>query len=165
LRRFVLLFGLFACCGFLLLLAPPLHSGVAGFTTGLAAFSAAVIHLGSGHVQTAGDIMSAPNSAFSMQISNGCNGLNVVILLWSALLAWPAPLIGKLKGMLAGLLIVETANVARIIALFYFGQWSATWFEWMHVYIGEILIMILGLAVFAGWIRQTQAIADAGRGQ
>ena len=65
----------------------------------------------------------------------------------------------KLKGILVGALVIQSANILRLIALFYLGQWNATWFEWVHVYVGEIVIMILGLAFFGLWIRQKPALA------
>jgi exosortase H (IPTLxxWG-CTERM-specific) len=108
-----------------------------------------------------GDTLLAPDSGFSMKIMPGCDGMNVIMLLSAALLAWPGAWKVKFKGIVFGALIVESANILRLITLFYLGQWNATWFEWMHVYVGEIVIMILGLGFFAFWIHQTPVPATA----
>ena len=35
-------------------------------------------------------ILSNPTTRFAMEVRDGCNGINVVVLLWSAILAYPA---------------------------------------------------------------------------
>lgn len=159
-RKFVIRFGLFSVVSFALLVNPPVRFWVQAFTRSLAGMTAATIHLAGGQATLAGDTLIAPGNGFSMKIMPGCDGVNVVMLLWSALLAWPAGLSVKLKGILFGALAIEAANMIRLIALYYLGQWNATWFEWVHVYVGEIAIMILGLAFFALWIRRISALAN-----
>ena len=86
----MLLFALFATVGFALILAPPVVPCIAYLTGSIASLSAAIIHLAGGHVQVVDHTtLRAPDTGFSMTIVYGCNGINVVVLLWSALLAWP----------------------------------------------------------------------------
>jgi exosortase H (IPTLxxWG-CTERM-specific) len=158
----MLLFVVFISAGFAIVFAPPVQPWMRAFTRQEAAFSAAIIRAGHGHVLVNGDVMQSPGG-FAMQIITGCNGINVVVLLWAAVLAWPAGIVGKLKAMLVGGVVILAANTIRIISLFYLGQWNTTWFEWMHEYVWELLIMILGLGVFALWIRRTPASAASGR--
>jgi exosortase H (IPTLxxWG-CTERM-specific) len=159
LRRFVLLFALFAGVGFGLVLAPPLEPVVGYLTRLIATASAVIIHIGGGHVRVAAYTLVAPDG-FAIVVANGCNGINVVVMLWSALLAWPAGRWSeKVKGMGLGMLAIQAANTLRIITLFYLGQWNQQWFEVMHLYVWEILIMVLGLALFAMWVRRTPATA------
>jgi exosortase H (IPTLxxWG-CTERM-specific) len=159
-RRFALLFVLFASIGFALIFAPPIEPRIGDLTRSIAAASAAIIRLAGGRVEVAGDLLTAPGTTFSMKIVNGCNGINVIVLLWSALLAWPAGSVDKLKGMVLGALVIQAANTVRVITLFYLGQWNTAWFDWMHLYVWEILIMIVGVSVFAGWIRRIPAGAS-----
>lgn len=155
----MLLFALFAAGGFALIVAPRVVPCIAYLTGSITSLSAAIIHLAGGHAQvTEHTALRAPDSGFSMAIVYGCNGINVVVLLWSAVLAWPdGRWTDKLKGMLLGALVIQSANILRIITLFYLGQWNMVWFQWMHLYVWEILIMLLGLAVFAVWLRRTPA--------
>jgi exosortase H (IPTLxxWG-CTERM-specific) len=158
----VLLFALFVGIGFALVLAPPLVPGVDYLTRGIAGMCAKIILLAGGHIQVTGQTLRAPDTGFSMMVVYGCNGINVVVLLWSAVLAWPTGRwTDKLKGMLLGALVIQSANTLRIISLFYLGQWNRAWFEWMHLYVWEIVIMLVGLAAFGVWIRRTPASAVA----
>lgn len=152
----MLLFALFATLGFVLVLVPPLVPSIESFTRFIAGVSAKIIRIAGGHVLVADYTLTCPDNGFSMIVVYGCNGINVIVLLWSALLAWPAAgWTDKLKGMLLGALIVQSANTLRIVSLFYLGQRNRVMFEVMHLYVWEILIMLVGLSVFALWIRRT----------
>jgi len=141
---------------------PPIELRIRDLTYAITAMSGAIIQLAGGRVGVAGNVMAGPRAGFTMRVMEGCNGVEVVVLLWSAMLAWPAGRVAKIKGMVLGALIVQAANTLRIISLFYLGQWNQNWFEWMHLYVWQILIMILGLAVFSVWIRGTPEIATPG---
>ena len=158
----MLLFALFAGVGFALMFVPPIEPRIADLSRAISVMAGAIIHLARGRVWVEGDVLTAENG-FAIRIMNGCNGINVLVLLWSAMLAWPTGAGRKLKGMVLGALIIQAANLVRVITLFYLGQWNTVWFEWMHVYAWEILMMLLGLAVFAVWARGTLARAGSHR--
>jgi exosortase H (IPTLxxWG-CTERM-specific) len=141
---------------------PPIELCIRNLTYALTAVSGVLIHLAGGQVGVAGDVMAGPRSGFTLKVVDGCNAVNVIVLLWSAMLAWPASLTAKLKGLTLGALIIQVVNTLRIITLFYVGQWNRDWFEWLHVYVWEVLIMILGLSVFAVWIRRAPGTAASG---
>lgn len=132
---------------------------VENFTQVLAGIAAAIIRAVGGHATATGGMLAAPGGAFAIRIAIGCDGTNVMVLLWSAIAAWPASILHKAKGLVLAAVAVQLANMGRIILLFYCGQWNQTWFEWMHLYVAEILIMLLGLTVFAAWIRRTPPAA------
>ena len=69
------------------------------------------------------------------------------------MLAFPAPWKNKLAGIAIGLLAVQTLNIMRVISLFYIGQWSMKAFEWTHLYLWQVLIMLDVLIVWLIWIR------------
>ena len=48
---------------------------------------------------------------------------------------------------------MHTLNIVRIISLFYLGQWNYTVFEWFHLYLWPMLIMLDVLAVFAIYLQ------------
>jgi exosortase H (IPTLxxWG-CTERM-specific) len=157
--RFVLHFFLFATAGFALMFAPPIELCIRNLTYAVTAVAGALIHLAGGKVWVTGDVMAIPTSGFTLKVVDGCNGVNVIVLLWSAMLAWPASLTAKIKGLTLGALTIQAVNTLRIITLFYVGQWNRDWFEWLHVYVWEVIIMILGLLVFAVWIRRATGSA------
>jgi len=159
----VLLFALYAGIAFALILSPVCRPFTDVLTRSTAEFSAAIIRLAGGHVDVSNQTLTAPQNGFSIAVVNGCNGINALLLLWAAQLAWPlAGWLEKLKRMGIGTAAILAANTFRIITLFYVGQWNRDWFEWMHLYVWEILIMLVGLAVFAAGARQTPTPAAAG---
>ena len=89
-----------------------------------------------------------------MEVRDGCNGINVVVLLWSAILAYPASLKWRLLGVTTGLAAIQFLNLFRLISLFYLGQYNHAIFEFAHEYLWELLIIIDGIVVFNLWIRQ-----------
>ena len=72
-----------------------------------------------------------------MKVENGCNAVNVTILLWAAILTYPAPWLQKFKGWPSGSLALHAVNLLRIISLYYLGQYSRDWFDFAHFYLGE----------------------------
>ncbi len=92
-----------------------------------------------------------------MEVRDGCNGINVVILLWAAMIAYPAGLKWKVIGLGTGLVAIQAANLLRLISLFYLGQYSRPIFEFAHLYLWEMLIIIDAMVVFAVWVRRAPA--------
>jgi exosortase H (IPTLxxWG-CTERM-specific) len=149
--RFALRFGLAALVQFLVLLAPPVRPYIDGFSASLASTSSGLIHLFGGACVQNGDILSTPNNSFAMQVLDGCNGVNVVILLWAAIIAFPASWKWRLIGLGGGLVAIQVLNLLRLISLFYLGQINYAVFEFAHLYLWETLIIIDAIVVFALW--------------
>lgn len=105
------------------------------------------------HIATSGKIISSTLTGFAISIEPGCNGVEAMIVLLAAIIAFPAPLRYKIYGLLLGFLAIQGLNLVRIISLFYLGQWSQELFDWAHLYIWQALIMLDALVVFLVWIR------------
>ena len=69
------------------------------------------------------------------------------------MLAFPASWKYRAIGVLAGLFAVKALNIVRVISLFYIGQWNMQVFEWAHLYLWQMLIMLDVLIVWLIWIR------------
>ncbi len=123
------------------------------FTSLVARISAAIIESWDAGVASSGKIIWDTVSGFAVSIEAGCNGVEAGIVLIAAMLAFPASVRQKLIGISIGMLTVQTLNLARIISLFYIGQWSQTAFEWAHLYLWQALIMLDVLIVFLIWLR------------
>ncbi len=149
--RFLVLFPLTLAAGFALLQFPAIDAAVARFTAGLVAATALLIHICGGKAHVAGSLLINPASGFSVQVENGCNAVNVTILLWSAILVYPAPWLQKLKGLALGSLALHALNLLRIITLYYLGQYNRAWFDFAHLYLWESLIVLDTLAIFWFW--------------
>ena len=100
-----------------------------------------------------GRILRDAATGFAVSIEAGCNGVEAAIVLIAGILAFPASLRHKLVAILAGFFFVQALNIVRIISLFYLGQWNYTVFEWFHLYLWPVLIMLDVLIVFAIYLQ------------
>lgn len=122
------------------------------FTASLADMSAWLMARFDANVLAYGNIIQHRQTLFAVSIEPGCNGVEAIIMLIAALVAFPAPWLARIKGILAGFLVIQCLNILRIISLFYLGQWHTELFEWAHLYIWPVMIMVDVLIVFLIWI-------------
>lgn len=163
-RRFVVVFAICLLLGFGLVLAPFAQPVVNSFTEGLVQVSGRLIRFFGGGAVVRGNLLESPASHFEIQMVNGCNALNVTLLLWAAVLAFPSSWSQKAKGLLAGTAAIHVVNVVRFISLFYLGQYNRAWFDFAHWYLWESVMMLDTLVVFWIWVhmvRRSGSMPDA----
>ena len=133
---------------------PPIREFViTPFTEYLAAVSAALIKLFDADVASNGIVIQSLSNGTSVAILAGCNGIEAMICLTAAIIAYPATWVQRLWGLVLGYIAIQSLNIVRIISLFYLLQWNKQWFEWAHLYIWQGLIFLDVLIVFIVWIR------------
>jgi hypothetical protein len=106
---FLVLFALTALVQFAVLLAVPIRPLVDAFSEHLASLSAWLIGTLGGACSHHGAFLTNPSKKFSMEIRDGCNGVNVVILLWAGILAYPAGWKWKLAGLGGGMEVARSS--------------------------------------------------------
>jgi len=158
LAPFILIFTAYFLVGFGLLFTAPVQSADTELSRWLVKASQQVIQVCGGHAVREGAILRAP-SGFAIEMRDGCNAVNVTILLWSAMLAFPASFKMRAAGLAAGTVLVQAANIIRFISLFYLGQYSRPWFDFAHAYLWESLLVLDTLVVFWIWVSRTQRVA------
>ena len=126
----------------------------------LARLSGSLISLVDTDVAITGKVVSSTLNGFAVSIEPGCNGVEAMLVLLAAILAFPASWRYKLWGLAWGFVAIQGMNLLRIISLFYLGQWSRELFDWAHLYIWQALIMLDALIVFLVWIRYLPKIAN-----
>jgi exosortase H (IPTLxxWG-CTERM-specific) len=152
--RFFILFLLIQAVLFTAELTPPGQQYVVQpFTGMLASISASLIELTGREIIATGVIIRDATTHFAVEIAAGCNGVEAMILLTAAMLAFPAPWRYKFAGIAIGLIAIQALNLVRIVSLFFLGMWNETAFEWAHLYIWQALIMLDALIVWLLWIR------------
>ncbi|MEQ1636095.1 MAG: exosortase H [Methylococcales bacterium] len=158
-KRFFIVFWLLLIMLFVAELANPVQAAIiTPFTEIIAHISAGLISIFDKSVIFRGiEVINAENG-FSVSIQAGCNGVEASLVLIAAILAFPAPLLSKLIGILVGFLSVQVLNIVRIISLFYLGQWNFAVFEWAHLYIWQALIMVDVLVVFLVWLKMSTGL-------
>lgn len=152
--RFVSLFALILLALFTLELLDPVQAAVIQpFTGWLADISTAIITPFDSAVQSYGRIISHRETGFAVSIEAGCNGVEAAIVLIAGVLAFPARWVDRLLAIVGGFLAIQVMNIARIISLFYLGQWNLDLFTWTHLYLWPVLIMLDVLIVFLLYLR------------
>jgi exosortase H (IPTLxxWG-CTERM-specific) len=152
--RFMFLFLTFLAALFVLeLWQPVIDHVILPFTSGIAHVCTWIVGLFDSHVIARGKELRSTTNGFAISIESGCNGVEAVIILISAMLAFPAPWKHKLAGIGIGFAAIQALNLVRIISLFYLGQWNRTWFDWFHLYLWQALIVLDALVVFLIWLR------------
>jgi len=152
--RFILLFLVYLFALFALELLQPIDEHVIlPFTAGIAKVSVWLVGLFDPNAVAYGKILESTKNGFAISIERGCNGVEAVIILVSAMLAFPAPWKHRLVGIGLGFIAIQALNLVRIISLFYLGQWNRTWFDWFHLYLWQALIVLDALVAFLIWLR------------
>ncbi len=101
----------------------------------------------------AGKVLWNTVTGFGVSIEPGCNGIEACIVLFAAIMAYPASWRHKVIGIVAGFAAVQGVNVLRVISLFYLGQWRTDVFNFAHEYLWQGLIMLDVLVVWLLWVR------------
>ena len=161
--RFAVIFAACFLLGVGILLLPPVQTVDKQFSQWLVKVAHGCIAVFGGHATVQGAILRSPGG-FAVEMRDGCNAVNVTILLWSAVLAFPATWKMKALGLAAGSIIIQVVNIIRFISLFYLGQYSMTWFDFAHAYLWESLLVLDTMVVFWLWVGRVSraaAVPDA----
>ncbi|HXH04675.1 MAG TPA: exosortase H [Candidatus Competibacteraceae bacterium] len=160
-RRYFVLFGVILLLGYISVYLPPVREHLVGpFTAGITQVAGALIALCGGQVWVSSNTLAIPG--FAVQVLDMCNGVEATLVLWSAMLAFPAPWRYKLKGLALGTTTVHALNILRIISLLYLGAYDAELFHWFHWYLWDAVIMLDILVVFLAWLRWAPAVKRPG---
>lgn len=123
------------------------------WTALLARACAAMVTTFDATAAAAGKVLWNTQTGFGVSIEPGCNGIEACIVLFSAIVAFPASWRHKLIGLGVGFVAVQGLNIVRVISLFYLGQWSTPVFNFAHEYLWQALIMLDVLVVWLLWVR------------
>jgi exosortase H (IPTLxxWG-CTERM-specific) len=128
------------------------------FTRGIAHVSAGII----GAMGTPVRVMDTLiiGSCFSVDIENGCNGVEATLFLIAAILAFPAPARSRAAAVAAGAAIIQSANLIRVVTLYLIGCYQRAWFDTFHLAIWQSVIFALAMLYFAFWTRKLSNAAQ-----
>lgn len=105
----------------------------------------------------AGPRVQAPGGGIN--VLQGCDGAELLWLMTAAFAVAPLAWRWRLGGWLAGLLLVWLLNVTRIAALFFAWRSDPAWFDWLHNYIGPLVLVAL-LALYFQWVMHRAPVAE-----
>ena len=94
---------------------------------------------------------------FAVDIQNGCNGLETVIIFVSAVLAFPAPLAARGIGLALGVLAIQAVNLIRVVALFLTGAYFPSLFDSSHTVVWQTIVIAFGVLLWLFWANRFAA--------
>jgi exosortase H (IPTLxxWG-CTERM-specific) len=144
-RFLVLLVALY----FLLAWRPVNDRAVVPFTAGIASVSGAILRALGEPAAVVGTTISG--GGFSVDIENGCNGIETALLFVSAVLAFPAPWRARLTGAAGGLFAIEVVNLVRVVSLYWIGRHHHALFQSSHTVLWQSLVVLFGILLFFLW--------------
>lgn len=161
--RFLVTFLVLLGAGFALVAWKPVNDGVIEpFTGGVARASTVLLNLLGQDVTLRGTVIQSPR--FAVNIRNGCNGVETVLIFVSAVLAFPAPWRSRLLGLALGVLAIQAVNLVRVAALFLTGVYFPRFFDASHTLVWQSLVILFGVLLWIFWASRFAAPAGGGTG-
>jgi exosortase H (IPTLxxWG-CTERM-specific) len=127
------------------------------FTAGVARVSGAVLNLLGQDVTMQGTVIRSPR--FSVNIRNGCNGVEAMLIFLAAVLAFPASWRSRLAGLGLGVVAIQIVNLIRVVALFLTGVYFPRIFASSHTVIWQTIVILFGVLLWIFWANRFAAPA------
>ena len=144
-KFFVILVG-----AYLLIAWNPVNDHViVPFTAGVAKVSGALLQGIGQPVDVHGTVIRS--SRFGVNINNGCNGVEAMLILLASIVAFPASLKARAIGLALGALVVQLLNAVRIVTLYLLGAYQPRLFDMFHTAVWQILVILSAIAFFLIW--------------
>lgn len=89
--------------------------------------------------------------AFNAVIVQECSALDVIILFGAAVLAYPASIGARLRGLLLGVAALFALNIARIVSLILIGIHYADSLEDAHLFVWQPAMAIAAIGLWILW--------------
>lgn len=155
--RFLVKFAVVLVAAYLFIAWNPVNDHViVPFTAALARSAAAILNAFGQHVTTIEttitSVAAIPGArAFAVTVNNGCNGIEAMLLLLAAIIAFPATLRARLIGLAIGALVVQLLNEVRIVSLWLIGAYKPGLFDLFHGAVWQIAIVLAAILWFVKW--------------
>jgi exosortase H (IPTLxxWG-CTERM-specific) len=127
------------------------------FTAGIARASGAALNLLGQQVTMTGTVIRGPR--FAVNIRNGCNGVEAMLIFLAAVLAFPASWKSRLAGLALGILAIQVINLIRVVALFLTGVYFPKIFDSSHTVIWQTIVILFGVLLWIFWANRFAAPA------
>ena len=119
------------------------------FTEAVTSAAAGLLSIFESGVWAVGTVMRS--SQFALDVRNGCNGVEAVILLAAAIFAFPATLRSRLIGISAASIAIQLLNLVRLSSLFWLGEHYRRIFDFFHVAVWQSLVILAAISIFLLW--------------
>jgi exosortase H (IPTLxxWG-CTERM-specific) len=125
------------------------------FTAGVARASGVGLNLLGQDVTLRGTIIQGRR--FAVNIRNGCNGVEAMLIFLAAVLAFPASWRSRLLGLGLGIAAIQVVNLVRVIALYLTGVYFPKLFDASHTVIWQSIVILFGVLLWILWANRWAA--------
>lgn len=91
------------------------------------------------------------NDKFAVNIENGCNGVETLIIFLAAVLAFPAPWKARILGLVLGFAAIQGVNLVRVVSLFLTGAYFPEFFDSSHTVVWQSIVILFGVLLWIFW--------------
>src|SRR4029078_839097 len=98
---------------------------------------------------------------FALDVHNGCNGLEAMMILAAAMLAYPSTLRSLLSGLLAGSAAIQIVNLLRVVSLVWLGEHHRKYFDFVHVGVWQSIVILAAVSYCVFWTLKFAHKGDA----
>lgn len=103
------------------------------------------------------DVHTSVTSIYSgrveLNILRGCDGMEVWIVLISALAAFPVSFARRVRGIIHGTLFIFSFNLLRIVSLFHLALLKPAWFSYAHGVVWQSAILLGAVGFIMVWLQ------------
>jgi exosortase family protein XrtM len=96
-----------------------------------------------------GTQLTSPDVNF--EIVRGCEGMEGMLLMISAMCAFSIAWSDKIKGILYGIAFIYVFNLLRIVGLYYMMRYYVDAFYFAHLFVGQSITIIMVSVFFVLW--------------
>jgi hypothetical protein len=107
--------------------------------------------VGDSPTRTTSDMLSTPRG--SILVRPGCEGIELMLLVCAAVLAWPGSVRRRLAGVAAAVMLLTFANDLRLAMLLKAIEVDRASFEWLHSFGGPLLLVAIAAGFLMFWTR------------
>lgn len=119
------------------------------FTAQVAKASGIALNLIGQDIEMNGTIIR--NQRFAVNIRNGCNGVETMIIFLAAVLAFPSGWRSRIIGLVLGCVAIQIVNLIRVVALFLTGAYFPALFDSSHTVIWQTIVILFGVLLWIYW--------------
>lgn len=154
--QFLVLFVVILGGGFTFIAWEPINDHVVvPFTAGIASVSTWTLEALGQEILRDGTRVSS--SGFAVDIENGCNGVEALIIFLAATLSFPAPWKARLAGLALGIVGIQVVNLVRVVALFLTGVYFPSFFDSSHTVVWQSVVILFAVLLWIFWAQRFAA--------
>ncbi len=151
--RFLWVFFGLSLVGFSVLSMDFVQPAIGAFCLKLAQICYFFIHGFDAQVTLNAAILRHGTSGFALEVTEACSALSITALLMAAILAYPATWRAKALGLIAGVFLIQSFNVLRIMSLLYLGTWvERDTFDVVHEQVWPLFLHFGVIVFFVFWL-------------